>query len=61
MTPKEYAWAAVDIVIDLAAENGIKYRRGDFELVEEPVDIITESENGMVRKRTLPFRAFWEL
>lgn len=30
MTPKEYAWAAVDIVIDIAAENGIKYRRGDF-------------------------------
>lgn len=30
MTPKEYAWAAVDIVIDLAKENGIKYRRGDF-------------------------------
>lgn len=30
MTPKEYAWAAVDIVIDLAAESGIKYRRGDF-------------------------------
>lgn len=30
MTPKEYAWAAVDIVIDLAAEQGLKYRRGDF-------------------------------
>ena len=30
MTPKESAWAAVDIVIDLAAESGIKYRRGDF-------------------------------
>lgn len=30
MTPKEYAYAAIDIVIDLAAEQGIKYRRGDL-------------------------------
>lgn len=30
MTDIEYAWAAVDIVIDLAAEQGLKYRRGDF-------------------------------
>lgn len=35
MTPKEYAWAAVDLVIDLAAENGIKYRRGDFQIIGE--------------------------
>lgn len=32
MTPKEYAYAAIDIVIDLAAEQGIKYRRGDFKI-----------------------------
>ena len=30
MTLKEYAWAAVDIVVDLAAECGVKLRRGDF-------------------------------
>lgn len=32
MTLKEYAYAAIDIVIDLAAEQGIKYRRGDFKI-----------------------------
>lgn len=32
MTLKEYAYAAIDIVIDLAAEQGIKYRRGDFRI-----------------------------
>jgi hypothetical protein len=30
MTIKEYVWTAVDCVIDLAAENGLKYRRLDF-------------------------------
>lgn len=53
MTPKQYAWSAVDIVIDLARENGIKYRRGDFEFIEESVDIVTESEKGLVRGRNL--------
>ena len=38
MTPRQYAWAAVDIVIDLAAENGIKYRRGDFYIVGKDLD-----------------------
>ena len=38
MTPKEYAWAAVDIVVDLAAENGLKYRRGDFCVVGKGVN-----------------------
>lgn len=33
MTPNEYASAAIDIVIDLAAEQGLKYRRGDFRIV----------------------------
>lgn len=37
MTPREYAWAAVDIVIDLAKENGIKYRRGDFYVMGKTV------------------------
>ena len=35
MTPKEYAMAAVDLVIDFAAENGLKYRRGDFKIIGE--------------------------
>ena len=53
MTEREYAWSAVDIVIDLAKESGIKYRRGDFELIEGLVDIITETEKGLVRGRNL--------
>jgi len=32
MTHREYANAAIDIVIDLAAEQGLKYRRGDFRI-----------------------------
>jgi len=39
MTLKEYVWAAVDLVIDLAAENGIKYRRGDFEECKNDYEI----------------------
>lgn len=38
MTPKEYAWAAVDIVIELAAECGLKYRRGDFYVMGREVN-----------------------
>lgn len=34
MTPKEYANTAIDTVIDLASEQGIKYRRGDFGVPE---------------------------
>lgn len=34
MTPKEYTNTAIDTVIDLAAEQGIKYRRGDFGVPE---------------------------
>lgn len=34
MTPKEYANTAIDTVIDLASEQGIKYRRGDFGIPE---------------------------
>lgn len=33
MTSREYAHAAIDIVIDIAAEQGLKYRRGDFCIV----------------------------
>ena len=36
MTPREYALAAIDMVIDLAAEQKLKYRRGDFRIVGEP-------------------------
>ncbi|BAL01912.1 hypothetical protein OBV_p-00570 (plasmid) [Oscillibacter valericigenes Sjm18-20] len=32
MENKEYLLKAVDLVIDYAAENGVKYRRGDFSL-----------------------------
>lgn len=53
MTPRQYMWAAVDMAIDLAARNGIKYRRGDFELVEETVDIVTESEHNLVRGKNI--------
>ena len=53
MTARQCAWAAVDIVIDLAKKHGIKYRRGDFEFVEASVDIVTESEKGLVRERNL--------
>lgn len=28
-------WAAVDLVVDMAAKSGIKYRRGDFYIVDE--------------------------
>ena len=34
MTLKDYMWAAVDIVIDFAKENDIKYRHGDFEIIK---------------------------
>lgn len=36
MTPREYALAAIDMVIDLAAEQKLKYRRGDFRVAGEP-------------------------
>ena len=31
---REYVNRAIDIVIDVAAEQGIKYRRGDFVVLE---------------------------
>lgn len=45
MTEKDYALAAINLVIDLAAEQGIKYRRGDFYIlgIDKQKDVLLNS------------------
>ena len=53
MTRKQCALDAADLVIGLTAEKGITYQKGDFEIIEAAVDIVSESEWGWTQGRNL--------